>query len=409
MGLEFWIAWRYLVTKTKEKFLGLISIIAVGGVVVGVAALMVVIGVMNGFSHDLRDKIIGNFSHLTISADSGIEDPGVIINQLRAIPEIQGLSPFIDGQAFLRQDERIFPVKIRGVDPGTIGRVSKIKDYLIYGNLSDLDSEGVIVGKELARFLDLDLNSSLSLQSTLGRIHNLTVKGIFASGMYEYDTELIFLHLDKAREMFGLSNVSGIAIRLNNLDQAPMVKEKIQNLIGFTQLEKATRERSSLTGFTYHIRTWMEANQNFFAALKLEKVTMFIILCLIVLVAAFNIVSTLIVMVVQKSKDIGILKAIGMSQRRIRGIFTYEGLTIGLIGIALGVTLGWLLCFLLEKYQFVKLPADIYYLDHLPVSLSFWPDVALIIISALVITVLSTIYPAMRAGRLKPVEALRYE
>jgi len=265
------------------------------------------------------------------------------------------------------------------------------------------------VGKELARFLDLDLNSSLSLQSTLGRIHNLTVKGIFASGMYEYDTELIFLHLDKAREMFGLSNVSGIAIRLNNLDQAPMVKEKIQNLIGFTQLEKATRERSSLTGFTYHIRTWMEANQNFFAALKLEKVTMFIILCLIVLVAAFNIVSTLIVMVVQKSKDIGILKAIGMSQRRIRGIFTYEGLTIGLIGIALGVTLGWLLCFLLEKYQFVKLPADIYYLDHLPVSLSFWPDVALIIISALVITVLSTIYPAMRAGRLKPVEALRYE
>jgi lipoprotein-releasing system permease protein len=153
----------------------------------------------------------------------------------------------------------------------------------------------------------------------------------------------------------------------------------------------------------------MELNANFFAALKLEKITMFIILCLVVLVASFNIVSTLIVMVVQKTKDIGILKAIGMSRKRIRSIFTYEGLAIGLIGTILGVAVGWLLCFLLKRYQFIKLPADIYYLDHLPVSLSFWPDVALIISAALLITVLSTIYPALRAGRLNPVEALRYE
>lgn len=393
MNLEYWIAWRYLITKRKEKFLGLISIIAILGVVVGVAALMVVIAVMSGFSQDLRDKIIGNFSHLSISTHSGIEYPQAIINQLKSIPEIKAASPFVDGQALLHHGERIFGIKIRGIDPGSIAGVNKLKNYLIYGDISQVDTQGVIVGNELAKLLGLDLGGSLSLQASPGKIHNLTVKGIFSSGMYEYDTELIFLHLDKAKEMLGLSNATGIAIKLNNLNQALVVKEKIKNLLGYP----------------YQVKTWMEANQNFFAAIKLEKITMFIILCLIVLVAAFNIVSTLIVMVVQKTKDIGILKAIGMSRQRIRRIFTYEGLAIGFIGTALGIAVGWLLCFLLKRYQFVKLPADIYYLDRLPVSLSFWPDVALIIIAALVITVLSTIYPAMRAGRLKPVEALRYE
>jgi lipoprotein-releasing system permease protein len=393
MGLEYWIAWRYLVTKRKEKVLGLIGIIAILGVVVGVAALMVVTAVMSGFSQDLRDKIIGNFSHLTISAESGIQDPQAVISQLKTIPEIQGVSPFIDGQALVRQDERVFGVKIKGIEPQSIAQVSKINDYLIYGDLSQLDSQGVIVGRELAGFLGLDLNSGLSLQVSPRKIHNLTVQGIFSSGMYEYDTELVFLHIDRVKEMLGLSNATGIAVRLDNLDKATAVKEKIQNLLGYS----------------YYIRTWMEANQNFFAALKLEKITMFIILSLVVLVAAFNIISTLIVMVVQKTKDIGVLKAIGMSRKRIRRIFTYEGLAIGLIGIMLGIAAGGVLCFLLKRYQFIKLPADIYYLDHLPVSLTFWPDVALIIAAALVITVFSTIYPALRAGRLKPVEALRYE
>jgi len=393
MNLEYWIAWRYLVTKRKEKFLGLISIIAILGVVVGVAALMVVTAVMSGFSKDLRDKIIGNYSHLAISAESGIENPQAVINQLKAIEEIQGASVFVDGQALVRQDKKIFGVKLRGIDPESISQVNKINDYLIYGELSGLDTQGVIVGKELARFLGLDLNSTLSLQASPKKIHDLKVRGIFSSGMYEYDTELVFLHTDKVKEMLGLSNVTGIAIRLDNLDKAPAVKEKIQNLLGYS----------------YYIRTWMEANQNFFAALKLEKITMFIILSLVVLVAAFNIISTLIVMAVQKTKDIGILKAIGMSRKRVSRIFTYEGMIIGFIGILLGIATGGLLCFLLKRYQFVKLPADIYYLDRLPVSLSLWPDLTLIIAAALVITILSTIYPALRAGRLKPVEALRYE
>ena len=393
MNLECWIAWRYLITKRKEKFLGLISIIAILGVVVGVAALMVVTAVMSGFSQDLRDKIIGNFSHLSISADLGIEQPQVVIKKLESMPQIQGASPFIDGQALVRQDKKVFGIKIRGIDPQGIAQVSRLRDYLIYGDILRLDSQGVIVGKELARFLGLQLGETVTLQVSPRKMHKLVVRGIFSSGMYEYDTELIFLHLDKVKEMLRVSRVTGIAVKLDNIDRAPIIKEKIENLLGYP----------------YRVRTWMESNANFFAALKLEKVTMFIILSLIVLVAALNIVSTLIVMVVQKTKDIGIFKAIGMPRKQIRKIFTYEGLAIGFIGITLGVALGWLLCFLLKRYQFVKLPADIYYLDHLPVSLSFWPDVALIIVAALAITVLSTIYPALRAGRLNPVEALRYE
>lgn len=395
MSLTYWIAWRYIVTKRKEKFLCLISAIAILGVVVGVAALMVVTAVMSGFSRDLTDKIIGNYSHLTITAEPGIENPQAIISQLKSIPEIRGASPFIAGQALVREGDNIFGVKIRGIDPATVAQVGKLHDYLIYGSLERLDSGGVIVGKEMAKFLGLGLGSSLRLQVSPRKIHNLKVEGIFSSGMYEYDSELVFLHIDKTKEMLGKGSVTGIAVQLNNLNQTQAVRSKIQNLLG--------------PYYPYQIRTWMEINQNFFAALKLEKITMFIILCLIVLVAAFNIISTLIVMVVQKTKDIGILKSIGMSRKRIRRIFTFEGLTIGLIGIALGLGLGWLLCFLLEKYQFVKLPADIYYLDRLPVSLNFWPDVALIIAAALAITVLSTIYPALRAGRMNPVDALRYE
>ncbi|MBU0548894.1 MAG: ABC transporter permease [Candidatus Omnitrophica bacterium] len=316
----------------------MISIIAISGVVVGVAALIVVTAVMSGFSQDLRNKIIGNFAHITISAEGGIENPWAVINQLWPIEEIQGASPFVEGQALVRQEKRIFGVKTRGIDPRTVSQVSNIDDYLILGDLKQLDSEGVIVGKELARFLGLGLGSKLSLQVDPRKVHNFTVKGIFSSGMYEYDTELVFLHLNKAKEMLGLSNISGIAVKLNNLDEAVRVKEKIRNLLGYS----------------YFIRTWTELNANFFAALKLEKVAMFVILCLIVLVAAFNIISTLIVMVVQKTKDIGILKALGMSKKRIRVIFTYEGLVIGFIGTGLGIAFGWLLCALLEKYQFIK-------------------------------------------------------
>ncbi|MEK6567871.1 MAG: FtsX-like permease family protein, partial [Candidatus Omnitrophota bacterium] len=203
-----------------------------------------------------------------------------------------------------------------------------------------------------------------------------------------------YMDLAQAQDFFGLSlSVSGISVKVDKLFLADALKAEIQKTIGPA----------------YSIKTWIERNKNFFAALKLEKITMFIILTLIILVAAFNIISTLVVMVTEKTKDIGILKAVGMTNAKIRAIFTLEGLFIGLFGCILGSTIGITLSLLLKKYQFVKLPADIYYLDRLPVSLVFWPDVGMVIIAAFLISLLSTIYPARKAGQLNPLEALRYE
>jgi len=249
-------------------------------------------------------------------------------------------------------------------------------------------------GKELALYMGIGLNSEVSIFSPLGKEHKLKVTGLFSSGMYDYDMNLVFMDLPTAQQILGLAGqVSAIAIKLDNLYLA----DKVRDELGMS------------LGFNYNLKTWIEMNANFFAALKLEKLTMFVILTLIILVAAFNIASTLIVLVVEKTKDIGILKALGMSSSAVRKVFTYEGLFIGALGTFFGALIGMGLCSLLKKYQFIKLPQDIYYLDRLPVAMQVWPDMVLIVLSALVITLVSTIYPASRAARFRPVEALRYE
>ncbi len=394
MKTELFISWRYLITKKKEKFISLISIISVLGVAIGVMALIVVISVMSGFDRELRDRIVGNFSHITVSSYQGTLDYQMNAKQLLELRGIRATSPQIQGQIFMLKNNRFFALGLRGIEPDKEKEVSKIEDYLIQGDLGDLGYGGLLIGKELSDYLGLNLNDEVIVYSPLAQPHELKIKGIFYSGMYDYDLNLAFVNLNTAQDIFGLENrVTNIAIKLDNLYLAPKVKADIQNLLGFD----------------YMVRTWSEVNKNFFAALKLEKLTMFIILALIVLVAAFNIISTLVVIVVEKTKDIGILKAIGLSQKGIKRIFTYKGLIIGLMGVGLGAIGGLLICFLLKKYQFVKLPQDIYYIEHLPVRVQFWPDVILIILAALVITLVSTIYPAAKAARLRPAEALRYE
>lgn len=396
MRTEFFISWRYLLTRRKEKFISLISIISILGVAIGVMALIVVIAVMNGFDKDLRDKIVGNYSHITLSGYRPVDNNELenILRKLSPNRHIKAVSPYIQGQILIKEADRFFAVSLRGVDPQTETRVTKIKEYIIKGDINNLNQEGLIIGKELALYLGLDLNSGIAVYSPLGKQHNLKVSGIFSSGMYDYDMNLVFVHLKSAQEILGLNNqVSAIAIKLDNLYLADKVKSEL----------------SAILGYNYILKTWMEANANFFAALKLEKLTMFIILTLIILVASFNIVSTLMVMVVEKTKDIGILKAIGMDSRGIRRIFTFEGLIIGGIGTSLGTFCGVLLCALLKKYQFIRLPQDIYYIDKLPVSLVIYPDIVLIILAAMAITLISTFYPANKAAKLEPVEALRYE
>jgi len=396
MKTELFISWRYLFTKRKEKFIWLISIISILGVAIGVAALIVVIAVMTGFDQDLRDKIVGNYSHITLTSFKAIDNNeyAKLLKKIASNPHIKGISPNIAGQVLVKEGNRFFAIGLRGIDPYTETKVTKIKQYVISGDIDNLGSDGIIIGKELAMYLGLGLNSELTIYSPLGKQYNLKVAGIFNSGMYDYDLNLAFVHLAIAQEILGLPNqISAIAIKLDNLYLADKVRGDLARVLGFD----------------YNLKTWMEANQNFFAALKLEKLTMFIILTLIILVASFNIISTLIVMVVEKTKDIGILKAIGMSASGIRKIFTYEGLIIGTLGTLFGALGGIVLCALLKKYQFIKLPSDIYYIDRLPVAIELWPDIVLIVLAAMVIVLISTIYPATKAAQLRPVEALRYE
>ena len=396
MKTELFISWRYLITKRKEKFISLISVISVLGIAIGVMALIVVIAVMTGFDKDLRDKIVGNYSHITITSFKGIDaqEYDKILEKISANPQIKGISPYVQGQVLIKEGNRVFAVGLKGINPNTESSVTKIKKYVAVGNMDDLGQNKVIIGKELALYLGLGINSDIVTYSPFGKERNLKVVGIFNSGMYDYDLNLIFTDLKTAQDILGLNNkFSAIAIKLDNLNLADKVRGQLSNVLGFD----------------YNLKTWMEANQNFFAALKLEKLTMFIILTLIILVASFNIISTLVVMVVEKTRDIGILKAIGMTSVRIRKIFTYEGLIIGSLGTFSGTVGGIVLCGLLKKYQFIKLPQDIYYIDKLPVSIEFWPDIALIILAAIAITLISTIYPASKAAKLKPVEALRYE
>ncbi|MCM8795368.1 MAG: ABC transporter permease [Candidatus Omnitrophica bacterium] len=396
MKTELFISWRYLATKRKEKFISLISIISIFGVAIGVAALIVVIAVMTGFDRDLRDKIVGNYAHISVYRYPVMDNDTYrdITKKISSFPHVVAQSPYVQGQVLIKEENRFFAVGLKGIDPLQEERVTKIKQYIVKGDIRNLDKTGVIIGRELASYLGLGLDSELSFYSPLGKLHKLKIVGIFNSGMYDYDLHLIFTKIDTAQEILGLNNqITAIAVKLDNIYLADKIKGKL----------------GSLLGINYVLNTWMEANQNFFAALKLEKITMFIILTLIVLVAAFNIASTLIVMVVEKTKDIGILKAMGMSASGIRRIFTYEGLIIGVLGTTLGTLGALILCGLLKKYQFIKLPADIYYIDRLPVAIQVWPDIFLIVFLAIVITLFSTIYPAAKAAALKPTEALRYE
>ncbi len=396
MRTELFISWRYLVTKRKEKFISLISVISVLGIAIGVAALIVVIGVMTGFDKDLRDKIIGDYAHIAVTSPKGI-DADEYENITRKISEyahVQGISPYVQGQVLVKEDNRFFAVGLKGIDPQKEAAVTKISQYIISGSIDNLGRDGIILGRELAIYLGVVSGSSINVYSPLGKLYSLKVAGIFASGMYDYDMNLVFTRLATAQDILGTGGrISAIAVKLDNLYLADKIK----------------RELNAELGFSYNIKTWMEANANFFAALKLEKLAMFIILTLIVLVAAFNIASTLIVMVVEKTKDIGILKALGMTESSIRKVFTYEGLIIGTLGTFLGGAIGMGLCGLLKKYQFIKLPQDIYYIDRLPVAIEFWPDISLILLLSMAITLISTVYPAIKAAGLKPVEALRYE
>jgi len=393
MKWELFISWRYFTAKRKERFISLISLISILGIALGVMALIVVISVMSGFDKELRERIVGVNPHIYIEKQGGIDNPQELLTVLDNTKDVTGASPFINGQALFKAGEAVTGVMLRGIDPVAERKVTRIEKYLTAGNLS-LSGEDIIIGSELARKFYLNLGDRVSIISpSRGKTFNFNVAGIFTSGMYEYDLNLVLTNISAAQKIFNLQGVvGGIGVRLDNLYKAQAVRKALQNRL------KAP----------YWVRDWMSVNKNLFSALKLEKTTMFVIVALIVVVACFNIAGHLIMMVMEKTKDIGILKAIGATNRAIKKIFTLEGLILGFSGTALGAAAGLLLCHLLKTYEFISLPRDIYYIGSLPVEMR-WIDSIIIIASALVITLLAAVYPAQAAAKLNPADTLRYE
>jgi len=393
MKWELFISWRYLMAKRKERFISAICLISILGIALGVMALIVVISVMNGFDNELREVFTGINPHLLIEKQEGIDNWQEFLERLSKEKHVISASPFINGQALFKVNGEASGVLLRGIDPSREGKVSKIEEYLVAGTLA-LSEKQIIIGSELAKKFYLSLGDEITIISpNKGESFGFEVVGIFTSGMYEYDLSLVLTNIQAAQNIFNLRGlVGGIGVRLDNLYQAGSLRRSLQKRLGYP----------------YWVRDWMSLNRNLFSALRLEKTVMFVIVALIVLVACFNIAGHLIMMVMEKTKDIGILKAIGATNKAIKRIFTLEGLIIGLSGTALGAAGGALLCFLLKTYNFISLPRDIYYIEKLPVQMR-WVDSVIIIAGALIISLLAAIYPARQAARLNPAETLRYE
>jgi len=410
MSFEYFIGGRYLRAKKKETFISLITMLSIAGVTVGVMALIVVIAVMAGFESDLKNRILGIESHVVIMRHgSSFSDYHKILDQVVNTNGVEAATPFVYTQIMLRSSSGVSGAVLRGIDPESAGRVIKVLDNSallnikkMYGGKDATGSvPGVILGKELAGNLGLGVGDAVYLISSRGMISPMgylpamkrfQVAGLFESGMYEYDGSLAYIHLKDAQKILHMEDsVTGIEVRVNDIYNARHIADKI-----LADVE-----------FPYWARDWMQMNHNLFSALKLEKTVMFIILALIVLVAAFNIASTLIMMVMGKTKDIAILKAMGAMDGSIRKIFIFKGMVIGFMGTTLGVCLGFILCKLLEKYKFIELPGDVYYISTLPVRLEAL-DVFIIAAGAMVICFIATLYPARQASKLNPVEAIRY-
>lgn len=404
---QVFIALRYLKSKKKSRGLSVNTAISIGGVAVGVMALLVVLSVMSGFHQDLQKKILGANAHMIIrDYKSSMTRYDEVAGKLQKEKEIVSYAPFVLGQVMVSHGTRAQGVYLRGIDPDIEAKTTEILSYIKEGSFDSLkrqdDIPGIIIGKELSMHLGIVQGDTINIISPMGEIgpmgmlpktKQFRVTAIFQIGMYEYDTNLVLTHMKHAQEFFGLrKEITGVEVRLRDIYQAPEVKKRLQEQLGFP----------------YLIMDWMQMNRNLFSALKLEKFAMFIILVLIVLVASFNIISNLIMNVIEKSREIAILKAMGATRRGIMTVFMLQGLYIGLIGTAIGITGGYVLGFVLNKYQIIKLPADVYYLSHLPVKMQL-SDFTVVSLSAIIISFLATLYPAWQAARLDPVEPLRYE
>lgn len=404
---ELHIAIRYLLAKRKQAFISVISLISTLGVTVGVMALVIALALMTGLQNELRDRILGSSPHVYVWNQKGIVDPIVEAAALRKFPHVIGAAPAILGQGLVSAATETQPVQVKGIDPALEQQVTDIQAAMQQGSVAALttpaegDADGVLLGRDLAAKLGVEVGDSVSLltpQGTLSpmglipRTRRLRVVGIFSLGLYEFDSTYGFVSLDVAKRLFDKDQPDFIQLRVDDIYGAPDVARVIRSTLGAN----------------YVTEDWASMNKPLFSALWLEKMAISLTIGLIVMVAALNIVASLILLVMEKHRDIAILKTMGAGARSVTLIFMVQGLIIGLVGTTVGALAGYGVSFVLDHYELIKVPIDVYQISHMPLKVEL-RDFALVILAAVAVCFFATIYPARQAAKLDPAAALRYE
>ena len=399
MTPAIFVARRYLRSK-RHKFFSLSTTIAIGGIFVGVSALLITLSIMNGFQNELRRRILGGTPHMVVKRyfSEPLENYREIMEKTAKFPFVQAQAPFIIAKSLIRHKKYVDGVVIRGVDQELEKGVTGINRKMVDG-IFDL-SGGCVMGVEIAHNLNAAVGDTIVVTSPyidqyglMPRARKLILNGVFDLGMYDYNATVLYMNIKDVQVLFDLGNaVSGVEL-------------KVADVYKTTQYSRVVEKE---LGYPYQVQDWIETNRSVFAALKLEKVVTFIVLTLIILVAGFNIVGTLINIVKKKTKEIGILRSFGFTTRQIMNIFLYQGALMGIVGTLCGIVFSFVACLLLNQYRFINLPGDVYFIETLPVEMSAI-DFILVAVAAILVSFIATIYPARKAATLVTVEALRNE
>jgi lipoprotein-releasing system permease protein len=408
MPFELFIALRYLVARRKQAFISLISVISTLGVAVGVMALIIALALMTGLQGELRSRIVGASPHIyVLKAGEGLADPAREVEAIRAVPRVIGASPGVMGKALATSGEQQAFISVKGVDPATEREVTDVSERMVAGTMaaltgrSDESLPGIVIGQQLARSLGVGVGETISLMTPDGPLspfgpmlgtRRFEVVGVFALGLYEFDAAYGFVDLPTGQRLLGREAPDFIEVRVDDMYAAPDVADQIVQRLGTT----------------YITQDWAQMNQSLFSALWLEKVAISITIGLIVMVAALNIVASLVLLVMEKSRDIAILKTMGAPARSITWIFMLQGLIIGAIGTTAGALAGLGVSWVLDTYKLIRVPMDVYQVSYVPFTVE-WGDFVLVVAAAIVVCFVATIYPSRQASRLDPAQALRYQ
>jgi lipoprotein-releasing system permease protein len=405
LPFELHIALRYLLAKRKQAFISVISLISTLGVTVGVMALVIALALMTGLQQELRDRILGSNPHIYVWNTKGIADYHAEADLLRRQPHVLGAAPAILGQGLVSVGGETEPVQVKGIDPLLEQQVTNLKEAITAGSVDALtprdgEIDTILLGKDLAAKLgvttgdsvSLTMGTALSPMGLLPRTRRLKVAGLFSLGLTEFDSTYGFVDLQVAKRLLDKAHVDFIQLRVDDIYAAPRIAAEI----------------SARLGSNYVTQDWADMNKSLFSALGLEKMAISLTIGLIVMVAALNIVASLILLVMEKHRDIAILKTMGAAARSITAVFMMQGLIIGIVGTTAGATAGWAVSTVLTRYKLIRVPQDVYQMSYVPFRV-LPTDFTLVVLAAIVICLLATIYPARQASRLDPVQALRYE